>query len=308
MADRAIEQAGARHREAARAALLAEADELGPKIKSAQADVDAFDCRTSELHEALVEHTGGHLEGIAAPIATPKGGPLRDQLQNLIRQQTALREQAERVSTPVVADLSLAQASLRLQEVSGEIDVASIANIEAVATDLLARANDLESEYGALVFPLREAWLELSPGRVISGYSIDQYVVHSWTPNVAEALLASYQRQLDAAVPGHLRIAGTRAPADPDRVAALEAEGARRRAPHWSPFRSRRGSWPRHEPGSRLKRIPSEPRSHRLGRWCQRDIRLSWGVVDYPDGMPVSLGRPSRPLTGGWLSDDRRGA
>jgi len=42
---------------------------------------------------------------------------------------------------------------------------------------------------------------------------------------VAEALLASYQRQLDAAVPGHLRIAGTRAPADPDRVAALEAEG-----------------------------------------------------------------------------------
>jgi hypothetical protein len=149
-------------------------------------------------------------------------------LEDLLAEQARLRADAERVEPLRLTDLQLARASIRLYETSGELSGASRGNVLAVAAGLESEAQALEDRRGALVWELKSAWADTTGG-VIAGQSLDEYVVEGWAPDVTSALIERYDAELGAAVPGHMRLAGTKSvPRDPQRIAELEAEGATR--------------------------------------------------------------------------------
>jgi hypothetical protein len=210
MADRATVEASKRYMAAARDAILAEADELDDQVENARRVLSEFEARKAELVAALVAHTGG--------TCTIKGGRehvLAYEIEQVVERQRALRANADQVEPLRLVSADLARASLRLLETSGELSDASRLNIEACAAALRDEAEALQSERGPLVYQLREGWLDYNPGRVIAGHSVNEFVVHNWVPDVARVLLENYDRELRAAVPGHLQQNGVTIRPDP---------------------------------------------------------------------------------------------
>lgn len=171
MADRVIEQAGRRYADAAREALLAEADELDTPIRERRAEIRVYEERTAELLAPLMAHTGREWRMVTtrdAPyaeelrqngrveISVLNDAPLRQSLQELEDRQRALLTAAEAAQTLDLTDVMLAKASVRLREVTGEMAPASRVNVSAAAA-VLRRDADGSGDADARAQLLSEA-------------------------------------------------------------------------------------------------------------------------------------------------------